>query len=52
MPAYTQYWHPEDGAVTITGLTDLFDPNYYAGRGRGLGAAMMTPHTTLDGAVK
>ena len=39
MPAYTQYWHPEDGAVTITGLTDLFDPNYYAGQSRDEGFA-------------
>ena len=39
MPAYTQFWHPEDGAATITGLTDLFDPNYYAGQSRDEGFA-------------
>ena len=53
MPAYTQFWHPEDGAVTITGLTDLFDPNYYAGQSRDEGfatgefQAASTPDGTL-----
>ena len=39
MPAYTQFWRPEDGAATITGLTDQFDPNYYAGQSRDEGFA-------------